>query len=241
MRLFEQPVGALDQVPSSVGFAIELRAAPRTVRTLPSWITAFEDHGLGAVPAQSAPRWPRSVALVARDTVRPLARAAVLPRLMRRALSTGSMYYDSCAWPGLTTTLSGSPLRSVNRWTLAPKPPRHRPSAWSVGSPRWASTRPHGLRVFFPRASRGIVRANLRPVDAPQLLFDRTGRIELALQRPEQLIPQPVTRPLPEARLGGLPRAIALRQLAPRNGGVPREEHPIEDRPMMMTRPTTAF
>jgi hypothetical protein len=66
-------------------------------------------------------------------------------------------------------------------------------------------------------------------VDAPERVIELAPGVELALERREQPVPEPRAAPASEAAVDGLPRPIALGQIAPRHAGVQPEQHAVED------------
>jgi hypothetical protein len=79
-----------------------------------------------------------------------------------------------------------------------------------------------------------LVRSHERAVDAPKRPLDLPRRVQLALEPREQLIPEPIATPAPEARIDGLPWSVAVGQIAPWHAGVQPVEHPIKEQPMLV-------
>src|SRR5687768_13726561 len=131
---------------------------------------------------------------------------------MRTLFMTRSTWVHSCRWPGVTSTARGSPRPSQTRWTLVPKPPRDVPRAWSAGSP--------GGGFFFRRPGRGLGRPDVRAVDAEQLGVDQPGRVEPELEPPDDAVDEPGLPHRVEPVVDGLPRAVPIGQVPPRDPGV---------------------
>src|SRR4051812_5627984 len=102
---------------------------------------------------------------------------------MRTWSSTRSAWVDSCRWPAVTSTASGTPLPSLTRWIFVPKPPRERPRAWSTGSPSG--------RFFFrgPRGRAGG--ADVGAVDAEQVGVDQPGLVQPQLEPLDNPVEEP--------------------------------------------------
>src|SRR5690349_4927892 len=73
----------------------------------------------------------------------------------------------------------------------------------------------------------------MRAINAPERPLDLARGVELALERLEDPLPEPLATPAAEARVDRLPRPVALGEIAPRHAGVHPVEHPIEDRAMI--------
>src|SRR4051795_11622056 len=101
---------------------------------------------------------------------------------MRTAFMTRSNWVLSCRCPAVTSTAKGRPLPSVTKWTLVPKPPRLRPSAWSAGSP--------GGSFFFRGPGGGPGRADVGAVDAERVGVDEPGLVEPQLEPREDTVEQ---------------------------------------------------
>src|SRR5947209_3526656 len=116
---------------------------------------------------------------------------------MRTWSRTRSSCVLSWRWPGVTTAASGSPLPSLTRWTLVPKPPRLRPRAWSAGSPAG--------RFFFRRPGGRAGGADLGAVDAEQLGVNQPGLVQPQLEPLDEAVEQAAPAQLREAVVDGLP------------------------------------
>ncbi len=77
-------------------------------------------------------------------------------------------------------------------------------------------------------------RADRGPVDAPALPVDRVPPVHPAEDRLIDALPGAILGPAPEALITGLPRAVALRQVAP---GTPSGEHPEDPVDHLAVRP----
>ena len=116
-----------------------------------------------------------------REAVTAAARALdYRPNELARSMTTAKAW-DSCRWPGVTQTANTMPLPSQTRWSLVPKPPCERPSAWSCGSCSCIDSGPcncGGRAGFFFRPGRGARGADDGGIDQPQVAGDEAGLIE---------------------------------------------------------------
>ena len=86
---------------------------------------------------------------------------------------------------------------------------------------------------FFPRARGDPMRPDGAAVDTPELPVEPAGGVEVALERLDDAVPQPLPGPAPEARVHRGPRPVALGEVAPRAPGRVAEEHAVEDEPVI--------
>jgi len=124
------------------------------------------------------------------------------------------------------------PVLSVARWIFVVKPPRDRPNAWSAGSCICADPGPPNRRgplAPFPRPGRRTAGPDDRGVATPQVVIDLTSVIEFVQERGDDPDPSAVRPPAVEALVDRLPRAIALREVAPRGAGMEDPQDAVDD------------
>src|SRR5262245_63039123 len=151
----------------------------------------------------------------------------------------GSKALLSWACPAVMWIETMNPWLSQTRWILVPKPPRERPSAWSGGSRICASLRPpnrRGRPAFFFRPGRRPAGADDGAVDAPQVVVELAGVVQFVQQRGDNADPGAVGAPAGEAIGGGLPGAVAFREVAPGSAGMQDPQDAVDDRAMVVER-----
>src|SRR4051794_5075467 len=152
----------------------------------------------------------------------------------------GSNALLSCAWPAVMWRATMEPCLSQARWILVVKPPRERPSAWLSGSWSCARLRPPSrceLPPLFPPSSGGPASPDDGPVDAPQVVIDPALIVQFVQQRGDDAGPRAIPAPSVESGEHGLPRPVALGEVAPRRAGVQDPKDTIDDRPVVTRRP----
>ena len=105
-------------------------------------------------------------------------------------------------------------------------------AAAAQGMVRRLAEAPPGGRVF-PRTRGHAVGPDGTAVDAPERPVDRARGVEVALERVDDAVPQPLARPAPEARRHRRPRAEPLGPVAPRAAGSVAAEHADENEPVV--------
>ena len=154
----------------------------------------------------------------------------------RMPSSTGSNCVLSCRWPAVRRTASGRPRPSTARWSLVLNPPRLQPSASSTGmaSPFF----PGGRRLRRPRPMARSSSVLLGPdggaVDRDHRPDDGSDRVRFALQRLEDLLPDPLAAPAEQPVVAGLPLPVPLGHVAPGGTGAQHPENAVEDQPMIL-------
>src|SRR5262249_38967377 len=121
---------------------------------------------------------------------------------------TSAKAFDSFRCPGVTVRARRMPMLQQTRWTLVPKPPCERPSAWSGGSAVCDDSGPAsrtGLAGFFFRPPSGAAGADDGGIDAPQVAVDEPPLVQAEQQGVEDLGPGAVLAPAVEAVVDGLP------------------------------------
>src|SRR5262249_45887119 len=146
---------------------------------------------------------------------------------------------DSCRWPGVTQTAKTVPWPSVTRWTLVPKPPCERPSAWSCGSCSCSPSGPPsagGGSGFFFRPGGGAGSPNDGGIDQPQVTVDEALLVQPQQEGVEDLGPGAVLAPAVAAGVDRLRRAVAVGDVRPGGAGVQAPQDAVDDGAVVFPR-----
>lgn len=146
------------------------------------------------------------------------------------ASSTSGSWVLSWRWPGVTTTESGLPLPSQERWSLLLSPPRLRPSASSGACSSLFEVRLagsfSGSAGVLVHLANGAVYTNF----PDEFAFG----VCLALDMSEKALPGAVSAPSDETVIAGLPRTVAFWYVAPGSAGAQPPQYAVYD-PAMVT------